>query len=587
MALLCAAINRRPVWMLAIVALCVLAAPRPIATAQEPHYCGAFADGTYFAGARLTEWHDTNSQPKINGAWLFDPNRPVRWLRNESLESPVTPKACVELFGGDRLPGRVLEYSSGNPATLDHEPPHLVVRPDFSIDPPNAPVREQVRVSLPAIRRVIWQRRTSDSYTPGTLYYLDGRETPFRSCRWTSSAVLLLLKEGTRKVPFAEIAELHLPQRNPWEVYYETLAALTPDCAARLMRIETYGGLAATVAMTRFQVRAVSGDPNGWYHMLQPAWSLDGMWIRQTLVHWRRFFLPHEVPVSMIEPARVVQRSSLGSGWNWQADHSVRGQPLRSSGPTGRTFGWGLGMQAYCEWEVPLGEFVTALRTKLGLDESVGRGGCARGLVYFNKVEGQPAWQSKPVVGSAEVVDSGALPIAGPAGGQKSLILIADPAHVQRPRGADPLDIRDMLNWLEPQFDLDLAKLKVEIEKRVPQLLPALEGWKLALAAGAKLVTLARWDAADRYLALSVCRYEGVPASKVEVHVNGKPLSAFEVPERKLGQLPVPLLLDLKKYPSQQITLQLVHVPANEKSTIDIRVGMSGTIQTSNPATKK
>ena len=37
---------------------------------------------------------------------------------------------------------------------------------------------------------------------------------------------LLLNEGGTRSVAFGEIAELHLPRRDPWRAYQETLAVL-------------------------------------------------------------------------------------------------------------------------------------------------------------------------------------------------------------------------------------------------------------------------------------------------------------------------------------------------------------------------
>ena len=64
---------------------------------------------------------------------------------------------------------------------------------------------------------------------------------------------------------------MHLPATDPWDNYYETLATLTADCASRLMRVETFAGLIATTSMARFQVRAVSGEPQGWFHQLAPV----------------------------------------------------------------------------------------------------------------------------------------------------------------------------------------------------------------------------------------------------------------------------------------------------------------------------
>ncbi|KKK66168.1 hypothetical protein LCGC14_2966800, partial [marine sediment metagenome] len=60
-----------------------------------------------------------------------------------------------------------------------------------------------------------------------------------------------------------------------------------------------------------------------------------------------------------------------------------------------------------------------------------------------------------------------------PTAGQHLLGLLTDEAHQGRPAGADPLDIRDMLDWLEPVLLLDQAKLKQNVEAASTRLFPA------------------------------------------------------------------------------------------------------------------
>jgi len=43
---------------------------------------------------------------------------------------------------------------------------------------------------------------------------------------------------------------------------------------------------------------------------------------------------------------------------------------------------------------------------------------------------------------------------------------VADAAETDRPPGADPLDIRDTLDWIEPVFLLNRDKLRAEVAKR-------------------------------------------------------------------------------------------------------------------------
>ena len=46
------------------------------------------------------------------------------------------------------------------------------------------------------------------------------------------------------------------------------------------------------------------------------------------------------------------------------------------------------------------------------------------------------------------------------------LLLVANSVHEGRPAGADPWDVRDRLDWLEPRLILDQAKLKIEVDRR-------------------------------------------------------------------------------------------------------------------------
>jgi hypothetical protein len=571
-----------------------------ISRAQEPLFSGAFADGVFMSGGKITEWHaaESKAEPKFNGRPLFDQNKPIRWLRRDSAEQIAAPTAYVEMVGGDRLPGRVLDYYPSGTSQADRQPPHLVVKPDVPVDLPEQAMRQRLRVAVHYLRKIVWQRRSSDAYMPGTLFYADGRQLTFERLNWTSGGVTLLLKDGTRKVSFGEMAELHLPRRSPWETYFDTLAVLSPDCASRLVRLETFAGLAATTSLARLHPRAVSGDPSGWYHGIQPAWSLDLLWVRHTHVAMRRFFLPHEVALSMIEPLRIVQRASLGGGWNLQVDRNVKSLPLTAAQ---KSFGWGFGVAAYSELEFELPALVKSFRTQIALDDVVGSGGCVKTAVFANKPEGQPLYQGKQLVGSSEVIDSGAIALTGPDQGQKSLLLVVDPSHTDRPAGSDPLDVRDLVDWLEPLVELDADKLKLEVAKRVPRTVPAFDGWQIVLTDGSKLAIQSRWDnylSADcrfrlesitnggsltlsrkvqltpeqKYLLVSVDRFvEGTGTSDVEVHVDGQLYARFAVPERRTGVAVDPLLVPLDAWAGKVVNLEVIHRPTDGRSLIDWR----------------
>ncbi len=324
----------RFVWLLGMVLALggfVAAAAGNLAHGADSFFTAAFEDNAIVAGQALQDWHADEAKPKLNGAEIFAEQRPIRWLWREAGEPLTQPKAFLDLSGGDRLPGRVIEYRWGHESS-DPEPSHLLIVPEIGLDLPGQGPRPSLRVRVADVRRIVWHRRASEKYRPNTVFLADGSEVVFRSLRWSSSAVTLLMAEGTRKVGFAEIAELHLPRRDNWDAYYDTLAQLTPACDARLMQVETSGGLVATCSLNRLRAHSTTGsDPQGWYHMLQPAWSLDPLWLRHASINWRRWWLPQNVPLSILAPDRLVERPLLGRGWELQVNNSVRDQPLRAA----------------------------------------------------------------------------------------------------------------------------------------------------------------------------------------------------------------------------------------------------------------
>ena len=129
--------------------------------------------------------------------------------------------------------------------------------------------------------------------------------------------------------------------------------------------------------------------------------------------------------------------------------------------------GWGIGVHANntLEFELPL--FVRSFQARIGLDESAGTGGCVRVRVLANDLAGQVLYESPFLIGSQKVIDIGPIDLPGPTDGRRLLILVTDQAHQGRPKGADPLDIRDELNWIDPVLGLDPQHLQSEIQKRL------------------------------------------------------------------------------------------------------------------------
>jgi hypothetical protein len=569
----------------------------------EVRFVATFVDGSTVSGDELRDWHDTGAQPKLGDRNLFDADKPVRSIRDRSLALAGPPPRFVELAGGDRLPCEVIGYRSGDESSYEHLPPHLVVEPDISTSWPDTRQRKPVHVLTRWLRRIVWQSRGGERYLPGTLFQRDGRQKNFRSLRWLPDGVRLLVAEGTVEVPFSEIAELHLPRLDPWEAWCGQLAVLSPELASRILRLECDSGLRVTASTERFQARNNGSHPDHWYHAVQPAWALEPLWLRHRTIALRTYFSPLEAPLSAIEPAQAEQRSALSSSWSWQADRNVQGGPLRAAG---RDFAWGLGVHAHAELSFELPPLVRAFHVGAALDEAAGQGGCVRVAVRLGRGQasaaGKPEFQSKILVGSREVIDIGPLKIespTSPAAPKATLTLIADPVYRGRPAGADPLDIRDTVDWLEGLFELDADLLRAAVAQQASPMIAAWQGWTLNEAESGPVALANVWDETDsralafrllagprqrlisltreveitpehRALLLAANRLGGQSApAELIVEADGQVLARLEVPPRHSLGGPDPLWAPLDEFLGQTLTLRITQPALGPQSLID------------------
>jgi hypothetical protein len=296
----------------------------------------------------------------------------------------------------------------------------------------------------------------------------------FRSLRWTDEGVIALLENGTtERHGFEAIAELHVGQRpEPWAAWFESLVD-----DSGVVRAETRAGIRVTTPRSRWRPAQGTAAP---MIMTQPSWSLQPLFLPIAAVSEIAVFAPTEAPLSWLEPARATQRSAFGSSWHWQADRNVQGGPLDTAGPA---VGWGFGVQARTELAFPLCAGVQAFRGRVGLDRAAGNGGCFRASLYADDASTPTLWASDVLVGSGTWADCGSVPLTGP-GGIKELVLVADDAHRDRPAGADPFDIRDVVDWCDPLLVLDQASVMSQVGARLPFIVPAWTGWTATPAAG-------------------------------------------------------------------------------------------------------
>lgn len=584
----------------------------------EERVIGMLADGTRLAAPALTDWADLNSKPALAGQAVFDPARPMRWIIDQAVALPVEPDQLIEFFGGDVLPGRVLDYEPADAQSYDNPGEYLVIEPTISIDLPGQPPSGFVRVSTDWLKRIVFQRRTGvpPGYHPGTAFLTDGSQLRFRGLRWSKGEVVILTDKGVQKRLLAEIAELHLPQRDGWEVWFEQLAMLSPDLSARIVQMEASTGLRLTTSTERFRAQH-SGDRSkmeSWYPLLQPAWALDPLTIPFATIRAWRFFGADQPPVSILEPEVTRPDPVFSAGWNWQLHQSVQNSALRNQK---LAFGWGFGVHAPTELALPLHPVVQQIHVRAGMDQIVGPGGCARAVIALSSNRTGPLWRSELLIGSDAAGDAGWINVPPQTDASVKLLLIADPAISDRPGNADPFDIRDSLDWLEPEWKLDRNRLLLEVTQRMPRLIPALKPWLVTNdlppdgkpgstpiadamqlnpvvklinvwqdqpAAEARFITefepakkfvvaagTLKIEPSSKFLAVCVSRRpsDSTPVL-AQVRIGGRAILQAPVPDRTLGVDPDPILVPLRNLSGEQ-SVEVVLIGEGDKPRVDWR----------------
>ena len=441
--------------------------------ASPPRFSARLSDGTRLDGNDLSDWHKPELTPRLDGQPLMEPNRPALWMLNRRLTPASPPPAFVEMISGDCLPGVAIDYRPSGEADVVQTGDYWVVRPAVSLHPPRPAESPRIRVLADFVRRVVWQRGGSDSYLPGTALLRDGRRLSFRTVRIRDGEVLMLQPEGVRRVGFGELAELHMPEADFWDSAVAEVAILSPELRTRLIQLDTDDGLIVTGSFDRFAAFAWGSEriSDQWSHGIQPAWSLDLIWVPHARIRVCRMFAPNQMPLTRVPVVEQQGAPDASAGfWPARRDRNVRGGTLESGG---LDFGWGFGVLARSRLTFPLPPDPSQFRCEFGLDRIAQDGGCARARISAGSGAGRTLYESPPHTGAQAVLAIG--PLNLPAG--ETLHLEADPAHRERPPGADPFSIRDLANWLDPILEIEPTAWSQRIGQQISRRIPAWHGW--------------------------------------------------------------------------------------------------------------
>lgn len=400
-----------------------------------------FADGAVVEDQRFRDWDRPGKTPILAGRRLDDPNNPVRLIARRGAQA-VVPEAYLRFRNSDVLAGRIIGYQPG----LDGgaEDAVILVEVESRLLGAGRDGR-QLTVRASHVTDVVWQASgATDAPAPGVLRFVDGREVAADAIGWRSDGVRALGADAVINARFAELGAVSFPRVGPPRVLgWEDRA----DPRGLTMTAQLRNGSRLTGGMGQLQYEQAGrrGAKEG-RHFLQPPWATQVIgYAIEDGVSWtvrRR----DEVPLGRFPSELIEQRNSTGYVRHPQIGRAVGGGAL-AVGDLASAHGIGMHARATLAFELP--ESARSLRGWVGIDESVGNGGCAEAAVYLNKrprVEGDPAWRSKHLLGSQEAVGFGPIDL----GDRRHVLLHAGDGHDKRPAGADPLDIRDHVAWLSP-----------------------------------------------------------------------------------------------------------------------------------------
>ena len=454
--------------------------------ADEKRFVACLEDGRIVEDDVLRNWYSGNAMPQLGGQSLIEGGNPMRWMVDRSLGPAEMPSAYIEFFSGDRLPGHTDSYTPAGLAYQTDLPEHFTLSPNFPFrKSSDARYRSDIRVRRDMVRKIVWQQIPAliDRYVPATVFLTNGREISFRAIRFTEGSIQLLSGRERVSIGFHEIAELHLPNESPWETHLLELAILFPggkterEDHQRLVQWETSDGLVATTSVDRIDAdsRGDNNNSDRWNHGIQPAWSLDMIWVECRSTWMRRSWRFDEVPLFRL-PYHETREGAMFSR-NGFAARINRGVLAGTAKSGEHVSGWNFGVMAPSRLSIDLPPLARGFRGAVGIDQAAHDRGCIRGKVFLSW-ESSPKFESNPIVGSKEVTQIPELRWDDvPQSGQ--LILEADMVRGGHPDDADPFDIRDMTNWIEPRIMLDKQQLQEAILQLTPKTILAWQGWKL------------------------------------------------------------------------------------------------------------
>lgn len=419
------------------------------------------ADGTRVTTKSLTAWPLPGSSFRLENREILESENPVRFIRDTGVTVELKPPLIV-MANGDCLPGTLVGLETANGQGGQSR------RVQIELEGPLVPVSgATLAVLTSAIERIIVVPQAGQ-VTPGTVRLMDGKQLTARAIRWKERGLSLLTMEGIVEVDFGDLAEVVFPG-------VDRTSAVLADNAwanggrAAIGRFSTRGGAvvtAARVSREQDQGRRRGRLSSEVLYYVQPAWADEPLAVPEEEIASCGYRASDEVPLSCLPATTIANRRLIGPVEMWTANRNAGGGVLAAGGLESDI---GIAAHAHSEigFELPVG--AASAELAVGLESS--EGGCVRckvlgqGAIEAPSPQPSPSGRGSDETAGEAMWDSGVFQgrdgiqrmKATDVAGMKRLVLVTEFAHEERPRGADPFDIRDSVVWLAPLVKLDAS----------------------------------------------------------------------------------------------------------------------------------